>query len=435
MTLLNTHAELDDLGQGKFRHVQHIRQIAYREGGTLRSIVSDWVDSGIPARPHAALNAPIMVTAGEDGMRRIHPTRELDRYIEIGAPFVKTGGVWGQVSLGTPTRNGNRLTWTRPQANMYVDFGGHLVKLAILLKGGYVPEDNMIAFPVGMQGFTRQGLNLLVNGTVAARLDPPVMIDFADQLDVRPIDSQIANVNGQPYWVMTLPDLTGMAQPVIDPTLSLQPDAAAGKDAFISRLSPAENWGVAVYNLIGLDSAGSDRHGLIQFDISSIPALASVLSATLTQYCSVIQSTAQTINAYPLLVDWDEGASNGGADDVSWGERKSGVVWSTSGGSGSGTDRSATLGWTLAGTTIATAGTYHAVDVLSNVASWVAGAANYGWVELNGLTTGSNNQIGLDSSDNTTAAFRPELEVVYTLGSRRSIFDLGVGRGVMRGAR
>ena len=65
----------------------------YDDDGTLRRIVNDWVDSGIPARPHIVTSAPFLISAGDDGMRRLHPTRELDRYFEIGAPYVKVGGL------------------------------------------------------------------------------------------------------------------------------------------------------------------------------------------------------------------------------------------------------------------------------------------------------------------------------------------------------
>lgn len=412
MTLLNEVSERDEIQPGVFRHSQHLKKIAYHQNGSLLAMSQDWENSGDVDRPHKVDRAPIMVSAGEDGMRRIHPTRELDRYVEIGAPFIKTGGVWGKVNLGAPTRTGSRLQWTRPQANMYMDFGGHFVKLAILLKGGFVPEDNEIAFPVGLTGFTRSAGRLLRDGTPIAFLNAPVMMDFANEQDIRPIAGQFVNINSQPYWHMTLPSLTGMSQPVIDPTLTLQPDATAGKDTWLASNAATFNFGVNARLVIGLEAAGPTRTSLIRFDVSSIPSSASITSAVLTYNVATSFGT-QNLVFYRVLVDWDEGALNNAAGTASWNQRIAATNWNTAGCRGSGTDRAASSTATAVNPAVGVGN----IDLTPDVVLWVAGSAtNFGW-QIDYSSVVVNNLKNLYSSDDATASLRPQLDVIYTVPS------------------
>lgn len=89
MALLTEYAELEELGAGKFRQTLSNRPIAYRENGDLHAIDRQWVDSGDGTRPHLVSTAKLMVSVGNDGLRRLHPTRDANKYLEIGAPFVK----------------------------------------------------------------------------------------------------------------------------------------------------------------------------------------------------------------------------------------------------------------------------------------------------------------------------------------------------------
>ncbi len=98
MNLIGTHSEREQIGKHTFRHIQHLRPIAYNDG-ILKRIASNFADSGISYRPYLVSESPLMVSVADDGMRRLHPTRELDRYVEVGAPYVKVGGVWRQVGF------------------------------------------------------------------------------------------------------------------------------------------------------------------------------------------------------------------------------------------------------------------------------------------------------------------------------------------------
>lgn len=406
MALLNEVSELDEDSPGVFRHTQHLKKIAYRESGNLLRMNQDWENSGISARPHKIDRAPIMVSAGEDGMRRIHPTREIDRYLEIGAPFVKTGGVWGQVNLGTPTRTGSRLQWTRPQADMYVDFGGHFVKLAILLKGGFVPEDNQIAFPVGLNGLTRSGFNILRDGVPIGNLNLPKMVDLSDPGRMSDISHQITNIAGQPYWLLTLPDISSFTQPVIDPTLTLQPDPTDGLDTYIVDTSPTINSGSDVFIWSGERNDSNPKYRtLIKFDLSTLPANSIISSAIFSWYVTNDFATnARTHRLYRVKRAWLE-------TQATWN------IWTT-------------------GNNWSTAGAFHVDDceqteVASRAFTATETLNQFKDFPFTGLTTKSQLDLGNGwlikadtevndayagaASGDTTASERPKFVVVYTL--------------------
>lgn len=426
MALLNEYAEIDEIVPGQFRHTQHVKNIGYRENGSLLSIVQDWENSGDSLRPHQVIRAPIMVTVGEDGMRRMHPTRELDRYLELGAPFIKTAGVWGKVNLGTPTRTGSRLQWTRPQANMYVDFGGHFVKLAILLKGGFVPEDSQIAFPVGMTGFTRSGSSLLRDGVVIAQLQKPVMVDFANSRDIRPIDGQFVNIAGQPYWHMTLPDLTGMVQPVIDPTLTLQPDATAGIDAYVASDTPTTNFATNQNIFAGEYNAGVQvTRSFIKFDLSALPSDAIISSAILTLFKSSTDysSNNRTLRVYRVKRAWVEA-------QVTWNIWSTSNNWSTAGGFHTDDTEQTDIG---SRAMLANEPTLVTNDIVLTPTTKSALDLGNGWMLK--MDTETDDMYEWPSSDTATSSWRPKLVIIYTLPSDKQSVGRGIGRGVLRGAR
>lgn len=413
MTLLSTTAESDDLGRGRHRLTQHLRPIAYRdEGGVLRPIANDWQDSGITERPHIITAAPLMVSVAPDGMRRLHPTRELDRYAEFGAPFIKIGGVWQKAPLGSPDRSAGRLQWTTANANMYVDFAGHYVKLAILLKGGFVPEDGQFAFPVGLSGLTRQGSNLLADGVPVMHLRRPVVYDFDNEEDTRPIAHEFVRLGGQDYVLFTLPDLTGMARPLVDPTLTLQPDATAGLDTWVVE-SPADSNNGTDANLWVRGAAGVRRNSFIKFDVSSI-AGATVDSATLSLWNAETRPSGQVVVFHSILAAnsaWTEGGATWDyavASTTRWAGDSGADGGTDAGCSVSGTDYNATqLGSFsyVGGTAIDTE--WPATLNTAQVQAWVDGS-NYGLIAV------SSGILSMHSSDAATAGLRPKLVIEYT---------------------
>lgn len=411
MALLTEHVEQDDLGQGRLRNTIHMRKIAYRENGSLRSMVQSWEDGDVQ-RPHMVTRAPLMVSAGNDGMRRFHPTREADKYLEIGAPFVQVAGNWTQVNLGAPTRTNKRLTWQTANADFMVDFGGHFCKLEIELKNGYVPQNNRVAFPVGIQGLTRQGVNILDGGNVVAHLRPFVMFDAANEQDVRPIAHQFTTLNGQPYLLLTLPSLAGMARPVIDPTLTLQPNATDGVDTYLQNDQATSNFGTIASLRVGESNVStSNRRSLIKFDLSSLPDAAVIGSSTFSLYeISNVASNARTMRVFRTKRAWVE-------LQATWNIYSTGNSWSTAGGFHSDDCEQTDIGNRA----------FTSTEALNEFKDFSLSPTTKASLDLgNGWLLKMDTELDdahfFASSDDSTAANRPKLVIEYTVPAGVPLF-------------
>lgn len=411
MGLHSTHSEIDELPGGVIRHTIAIKAIAYRESGILKPLVQDWEDSGNGTTPHIASRAPLRVRTANDGMRRIFPIHGDDSYIELGTPFVKIAGIWTRLAVGQPARAKGRLTWTRPNFNMYIDHGGHFSKLSILLKNGFVPEDSMIAFPVNINGLTRVGNEIQSDGVPVLQLRSLHVEDLDNPFDIRPITHQFTNLNGQPYMLCTLPSLTGMGRPLIDPTLTLQPNASDGIDALITLRVSDTNFGTISAGQVGelnITSGGPDRI-LIKFDVSSIPVAATITSSTLSLYALTdYADNANTSRAFRQKRAWVE-------TQVTWDNYSTGNIWQTAGGFGSNDCEQTDIG----------SRAFAASEALNVFKDWtLSNAGVQGWTSgtftNNGLLVKTdaelNDAYAFALSDHATAAFRPKLEVVYSAG-------------------
>lgn len=419
MTELGRNFERQTLPGGFIQQTLSIKPIAYRgDDGRFRRIVSDWEDSGIPTRPHLISKAPMIISAGNDGMRRIHPTRKLDRYFQIGAPRVKVGGVWRQVNLGAPTRTANLLTWTKPQANMYVRMAGHYIKLAILLKAGWVPEDSIIAFPVGLHGLTRSKGQIFADGVPVMHMRPPHVQDLDSPQDVRPVAHKFVRVGGQWHVLLTLPNLAGMTRPLIDPTLTLQPAEATSQDTTNRVGNQDTNYGTNAQ--LWTDRAGA--HSYLKFDLSTIPASATGVSATLSLWSAESAAGTHTYGIYSNHANvstWTE-------MELTWTNYKSGTAWpGSAGGQTSGTDYEATKLADITHPVNSINTEAQAALTIARIEGWFgAGSTNYGIVvPRSGSTT-----LRDWHSSNAAAAYRPKLVIVYTLPPSAMIRAPGWGR-------
>jgi len=189
--------------------------------------------------------------------------------------------------------------------------------------------------------------------------------------------------------------------------LVLQPDAAAGKDAGIFVKDLNDNYGGSNSGIDTMFRAerwtSGDWYkgrGLIQFDLSSIPANAVVISASLYLYGldhqSATQSNACTLKR--ITSSWTEGNGTLG----------SGVSWNTQ-------PTIAASGISLPQSTSATQN--YTVVVTNDVQDMVTNASgNYGWtmmLALDGEATQARAKLRFASSDNLNPAKRPKLIVNY----------------------
>ncbi len=407
MTELGTHFERSYLGGGRYGFTQHLRPIAYREAGGYKRIANDWTD-GDQDWPHVVTRAPFLVSVGGDGLRRIHPTREPDRYFEFGAPYIKPAGSWQKVNLGAPVRSGSLLTWTTAQANVYIQMAGHYVKLGILLKGGWQPPGGQFAFPVGLAGLTRQGGNILADGQRVMLVRAPHVEDLDNPDDIRPILWDFMQVGGQGYALFTLPSLAGMARPLIDPTLTLQPGAADGLDARIDFMLPNTNYGTAGAPglIVGEPSAGGVglNRVLIKFSLTALPDTARISSANLSLYCTGDDSAVASVyRVYRQRRAWVE-------TEATWNVYSTGNNWQTAGGFGANDCEQVAIG----------SRNMTATETLNEFKTWALTPTKKadldlgnGWLIKSSAET--DDQYLFASSDYATAANRPKLEIVYRL--------------------
>lgn len=426
MTELGPSWTREDLGGGRFQATIGLRPTAYLENGMYRAIVNDFVD-GDENYPHIVTAAPMLISVAADGKRRIHPTREIDRYIEIGSPYIKPAATWQKVNLGAATRIGNRLQWTTTNAIVGIDMAGHFTKLGVLLRNGWQPPNGQFAFPVSLAGLTRNGGNLLADGIPVALLRPPYVEDYDNPLDIRPIAWDFVNVSDQNYILFSLPDLTGMSRPLIDPVVALD-SPTYGEDTMIYNGAATFNYGIGTDIQVGYDSANKIARGLIRFDLSGIPNDSIINSASLSLYSWFEGNTTDfATRAHRAITQWYEGAKNGAVPDAgqngsTWNLRNANgaVAWTGGAGGAAGSDWVALA---TASTVITGINATFTFDVKADVQSYVQGVANYGWWMRNEQEAAVSDKH-FRSSEHATPAQRPSLSVDYTLPVTNSYWNL-----------
>ena len=154
---------------------------------------------------------------------------------------------------------------------------------------------------------------------------------------------------------------------------------------------------------------------LVKFDLSGIPSVATVTSASLRLVKTGGTAAALNVLAYRITTDWTEGTCVGGCTGVaSWNQRQAGINWATPGG-----DFDPAV---IATTSVGSANGNYTWDLTTLAQAWVDGAANYGVLLKHANETTAENKIFV--SKEGTAANRPQLIVNYTLPEGFSNVDL-----------
>ncbi len=188
----------------------------------------------------------------------------------------------------------------------------------------------------------------------------------------------------------------------------LAPDGSytGTSDTYISQNAPASNFGGNVdLQADGDDpsSTGNDLATLIRWDLSAIPAEATVQSASIT--VSVINPSGEQYQFYQLLRAWDEAQAN-------WNQAANGNNWESPGATG-GSDRGSSL---LTSVSAPATGVYALslnAEGIAAIQRWVDGSSpNNGIVLVNSATTDG---VDLDSSEAVSTIGRPKLSVTYSL--------------------
>ncbi len=178
--------------------------------------------------------------------------------------------------------------------------------------------------------------------------------------------------------------------------------------------------GAGEHMFIGRTNGGYARRALLQFNVSSIPANASIQEVVLRLSMSRTISDATQMRVHRMSLSWGEGASNAGGQegggataltgDATWQYRTFPTAqWFQAGGTFVGTP-SATKN-------IGIVGIYEISSdgLLADVEAWRASpATNFGWV-LIGNESADGTAKRFDTREFGVAAYRPALVVTYTL--------------------
>jgi hypothetical protein len=176
-------------------------------------------------------------------------------------------------------------------------------------------------------------------------------------------------------WLATL---------VLAPVGAWAAGANASADTYVSSAAPASNFGTATAINIG-----GGNTGLIQFDLSGLPAglaAANINKATMTFYVNTV-AIAGALDIAQVTSAWTEAGVNNG-------------------------NRPTYLSPFLLGVATTTSRQYVTVDVTQLVKDWVTGVgANHG-VQISAAASASTTAIVLDSKENQTTSHPAFLDVV-----------------------
>jgi hypothetical protein len=181
--------------------------------------------------------------------------------------------------------------------------------------------------------------------------------------------------------------------------------------------------GHGIYFFAGKTGVAGLRRGLIAFDLTAIPANATIMDATLSMFLSTPHANAGAVNISlsKALHGWGEGASDAGspggmgapaeAGDATWLHTFYDTsFWTTPGG-----DFSPTPSATTPVSTVNTTYTWSGSGLLADVQSWVSNpASNFGWVILaNEIDVASAQRLNTRENSNTP----PQLTVTYQVST------------------
>ncbi len=193
---------------------------------------------------------------------------------------------------------------------------------------------------------------------------------------------------------------------------------------------------------IGTNNSGGVYRTVLRFDLSAIPAGATIDTASLTLFCNRTIAGPEDATMHRLLADWTEGPSvpsgNGGAPapaeagDVTWVYRS---FVPPGPGSPEWTNRGGDFDPAVSGSAVIGGEfnffTFTGDGLADDLQAWIDGNAdNFGWIII-GRETGTRSSKRFDSKDGVTPSLRPMLTVTYSTGGGCTAADLAQPFGVL----
>ncbi len=190
------------------------------------------------------------------------------------------------------------------------------------------------------------------------------------------------------------------------------------KDNTIYEIGNTVSNGAGTSLFAGKDNNGRRHRGLLQFNLSSIPANATITNITLQMNVNKTRAGVSDVHSLQKVsANWGEGTSSGTggggaatANDATWSDRFFGVsTWSSLGGDFSGTISSSM--------SIGAVGTYtfpNSMQLIADVQNWITmPATNFGWIII-GNESSNQTARAFDSRETSITTNRPTLSVTYT---------------------
>jgi hypothetical protein len=275
---------------------------------------------------------------------------------------------------------------------------------------------------VGLQpGATGDGVLATINFSTVAEGDSPldlssVLILNTLSLDLNPqtTDGSITVAFPTPTSTAT-PTFTPTDTPTATPTNTPTPTATPVPTATATQTATPTNTPLPASATLGAqadtyidESAGGNNYGndpsmfvdgeelrplrsLVAFDVSAVPANATVSDATLTLCVNSLAAGGDgRVHELRMITSaWTE----------------TGVTWDTQPSASASVTASATMASSPQCVTF---------DVTADVQAWVDGTANWGWLLSDRDTTPGNHEVHYSTRENSQASEQPSLEVTYT---------------------
>lgn len=229
------------------------------------------------------------------------------------------------------------------------------------------------------------------NATISPTSNSPVSIKVTG-----------ADANGASYSINR--DRVKIYQPYTTVTLQLGTDP--GMDTYLYSGQPTINFGIK-------DNAASKfwfliwlyQNQLIQFDLSSIPKAAHIVSAQLQLY-QKSGTGGGDVTVHRVTIPWIEGTRSGSgtADGATWKTTDGATAWTTSGGDFDATPSTSSPVTNTSNQTVSW-------EITSLVEGWITGKYNNNGLLLK---TEGNLTSTFAAKEDTTAANRPKLVITYT---------------------
>jgi VCBS repeat-containing protein len=206
--------------------------------------------------------------------------------------------------------------------------------------------------------------------------------------------------------------------PGVDAITSTTVNLTAAEDTYMDASNATSNYNASTTLQIDQGTGTSRRGTLLKWDLSTIPPYATITSASLT--FNVTNTSTIAYNLYQIRRFWVGEVAN-------WNAYNGSATWSSVGAADTTNDRyntnlwdATTSSWSTAGSKTVTLNA-NGITVLN---SWLTSPiSNYGFT-VQSYTSTTNNLI-ISSSEDTTAANRPKLNVTYDVPSSPTIVTVG----------